>query len=151
MEQNIILFRETAKPAELAAQAVEAVTEGYVEPLTAYLNVARMERAISIFKQNERVQDIVLRERAKYPKQQRFGDCTLEEVEAGVRYDFAECNDARLEALYAMRKSLDADIKERETILKALPASGMADPDTGEILYPPVRTSKTTIKTTFIK
>lgn len=151
MEQQSILLRETAKPAELAAQAIAAVTEGDIDPIVAYLNISRMAKAIEIFKANARVVDIVLRERAKYPQQQRFGDCTLEEVEGGVRYDFSACNDARLEGLYAMRKSLDADIKEREAMLKALPASGLANPETGEILYPPVRTSKTTIKTTFIK
>ena len=44
-----------------------------------------------------------------------------------------------------------ADIKEKEKILRALPASGLTDPDTGEIFYPPARSSKTTLKVTFKK
>ena len=95
--------------------------------------------------------DITQRELAKYGKRHQFGDCTLEEVEAGVRYDFSGCGDSKLSDLYALRDANAAEIKGREAMLKALPASGMADPETGEMVYPPARSAKTTIKTTFKK
>ena len=53
--------------------------------------------------------------------------------------------------MYKTLEALKADIKEREEMLKKLPSTGMADPDTGEVLFPPARSSKTTIKTTFKK
>ena len=90
-------------------------------------------------------------ELAKYGKSHQFGDCRLEEAESGVKYDYSMCGDSRLNDMYKTLEALKADIKEREEMLKKLPSTGMADPDTGEVLFPPARSSKTTIKTTFKK
>ena len=148
---DIQLLRETATPAVLAQNAIQAVLEGEVDPITAHINVSKMELAIKQFKTDERVRDVTLRELWKYGKKQSFGDCTLEEAEAGTRYDYSECGDSRLEELYAMRQALDADIKEREAFLKSIPPSGVADVETGEVVYPPAKSSKTIIRTTFKK
>lgn len=152
MESNIWMLRKTVPVGELAGQAIAAVVEGYVDPLTAWINVRRMKAAIELFEKDERVRDIALRELSKYgSRSQQFGDCVLEEAETGVRYDFSECGDSVLADLYAIREANAADIKAREAMLKNLPASGMADPETGELIYPPARSSKTVIKTTFKK
>lgn len=148
---DIQLLRETATPAILAQNAIQAVVDGEIDPITAHINVSKMEQAIKQFKADERVRDITIRELWKYGKKQTFADCMLEEAEAGVRYDYSKCGDSRLEELYAMRQALDADIKEREAFLKSIPLSGVALPDTGEVVYPPAKTSKTIIKTTFKK
>lgn len=148
---NIQLLREVASPATLAQTAIDAVIGGEVDPIVAHINVSKMEAAIRQFKADDRVLEITLRELAKYGKRQSFGDCTLEEAECGVRYDFSECRDSALEELYRMRQAIDADIKEREAFLRGIPISGVAIPETGEVVYPPSRTSKTTIKTTFKK
>lgn len=148
---KIQLLRETATPAALASNAIQAVLEGEVDPITAHINVSKLEQAIKTFKADERVRDITLRELWKYGKKQTFADCTLEEAEAGVRYDFTKCGDSRLEELYKMRQTIDADIKEREAFLKSVPLSGVADVDTGEVVKPPAKSSKTIIRTTFKK
>ena len=151
MESNIQLLRETAPVGELAGRAISAVVEGNVDPITAWCNIRRMKAAIEMFEKDAQVMDITQRELAKYGKRHQFGDCTLEEVEAGVRYDFSMCGDSKLADLYALRDANAADIKAREAMLKSLPTSGMADPETGEMVYPPARSAKTTIKTTFKK
>lgn len=148
---DIQLLRETATPAVLAQNAIQAVLEGEVDPITAHINVSKMELAIKAFKNDERVRDLTIRELWKYGKKGVFGDCTMEEAEAGVKYDYSECGDSRLEELYAMRQALDADIKEREAFLKSIPPSGVADVETGEVVYPPAKSSKTIIRTTFKK
>lgn len=148
---DIQLLRETATPAVLAQSAINAVVEGEIDPIVAHINISKMEAAIKTFKADDRVRDITLRELTKYGKKQSFGDCTLEEVEAGVKYDYSCCNDSCLEELYATRRAIDADIKEREAFLKTIPSSGIVNADTGELLYRPAKTSKTTIKTTFKK
>lgn len=132
MEAQVMLLRESTPAAELAARAVSSVMEGEVDPITAHINISRMEAAIKLFKENTDVRDITLRELAKYGKSHQFGDC-------------------RLNDMYKTLEALKADIKEREEMLKKLPSTGMADPDTGEVLFPPARSSKTTIKTTFKK
>lgn len=88
MNTQPILIRETSSPAELAKLAVDAVTRGEVDPLVAYENISRMEKAIELFKKSEEVRDITLRELAKYGHGKTSSDCTIEEVEAGVKYDY---------------------------------------------------------------
>lgn len=151
MEHNILL-RETRSVSELTSICVGAVLSGEVDPITLYINMSRMEQVIKAYKDNADVRDITLAELAKYGKNQRqFGDCTLEECESGTRYDFSMCGDSELMKMYDMKKALEADIKEREKVLKNIPASGLADPNTGELLMPPAKSSKTTIRITFKK
>lgn len=151
MNTQVTLLRETASVRELSDRAISAVVNGEIDPITAHINISRMEAAIRAYKENDQVRDITLRELAKYGSCHQFGDCRLEESEAGVKYDYTVCGDSRLSALYTTKKAIEADIKEREAMLKTLPAAGMADPLTGEILYPPARSSKTIVKTTFKK
>lgn len=147
MEQ-VILLRDSTPAVELASRAIQSVVNGDIDPITAYINIRRMEAAIKLYKDDTQVRDITLRELSKYGKKHSFGDCTLEESEAGVKYDYSLCGDSKLADMYATMEALKADIKERETMLRNLPMSGMVDPDSGEIIYPPSRSCKTTIKTT---
>jgi hypothetical protein len=146
-----ILLRETATIADLANNAISAIQGGEVDPIVAHINLSRMEAAIKRVKDNADVRDITLRELAKYGKKQSFGDCTLEEAEVGVKYDYSMCGDSELAELEAMKKDIDIRIKERQAFLKHIPISGIADPHTGEVVYPPARSSTTSIKTTFKK
>lgn len=148
---EITLLRETRTIAELSDTAIAAIKDGTFDPITAHINLSRMEAAIKRVKDDAEVRDITLRELAKYGKKQAFGDCTLEEAESGVRYDYSECADSYLVELENMKAEIEERIKERQKMLKSLPVSGMADPDTGELVYPPARSSKTVIKTTFKK
>lgn len=148
---NIQLLRETASVAVLANTAISAVIEGEIDPITAHINISKMENAIKAFKANDQVRDITLRELSKYGKKQTFGDCTLEEVEAGVKYDYSACGDSELAELYKMRQTLDESIKQREAFLKNIPIAGIVIAETGELVYHPAKSSKTTIKTTFKK
>ena len=146
------LFGSEAVPAQVMAdRLVEAVVEGQINPIEAHIKISRIEDAIQSYKGNDRIRDLTLQELAKYGKKQQFGDCMLEETEAGIKYDFSQCSDSTLASLYAQRENLNAEIKSREAMLNNLPSSGMADPETGEMYYPPVRTSKTIIKTKFKK
>lgn len=151
MNNQAILIRSTTPIAELAQNAIDAVVNGEVDPITAHINISRIESAIKAFKENAQVKAITLGELEKYGKKHTFGDCTLEMREGGVKYDYTLCGDSRLLEMYDTRDTLLADIKERENTLRNLPISGMADPDTGEIIYPPARSSKTIIATTFSK
>lgn len=137
--------------AEMAEMAISAVVNGDIDPIKAHISVSRMEAAIKLYKDNEDVRRITLDELDKYGKAATFGDCRLEKAETGVRYDYSGCGDSKLEAMYETLEALKADIKAREDMLKHLQPQGAADPETGEIMYPPARSSKTAIKTTFKK
>ena len=77
METQATLIRETASASELAARAISSVVNGEVDPITAHINISRMEKAIALYKDNVDVRDITLRELSKYGKKQTFGDCVL--------------------------------------------------------------------------
>lgn len=151
MEHSNILLRDTTPITAMVEKAIQAVVDGEIDPITAHINVSRMEAAIKAYKDNPQVRAITLNELGKYGKRQAFGDCTLEMKEGGVKYDFSQCGDSLLAEMYATRDALLADIKDREAMLKALPLSGVALADTGEVVYPPAKSSKTIITTTFKK
>lgn len=109
METQATLIRETASASELAARAISSVVNGEVDPITAHINISRMEKAIAIYKDNVDVRDITLRELSKYGKKQTFGDCVLEECESGVKYDYSMCGDSKLADMYATLEALKAD------------------------------------------
>lgn len=148
---NVVLLRETQTIAQLSQQAINAITDGVVDPITAHINLSRMEEAIKRVKNNGEVRDIVLKELSKYGQKHTFGDCTLEEAEAGVKYDYSECGDSILNELENLKNDIEIKIKARQQMLKHIPLSGMADPETGEVILPPTKSSKTIIKTTFKK
>ena len=100
MEAQVMLLRESTPAAELAARAISSVVNGEVDPITAHINISRMEAAIKLFKENTYVRDITLRELAKYGKSHQFGDCRLEEAESGVKYDYSMCGDSKLRDMY---------------------------------------------------
>lgn len=151
MNQQITLFGDTASIADLAGRAISAVVNGDISPIEAHIQISRMENAIKQFKDDTQVRDITLRELSKYGKSHQFGDCRLEEAESGVKYDYSMCGDSKLRDMYETLEALKVDIKEREMMLRSMPASGLADPETGEVLFPPARSSKTIIKTTFMR
>lgn len=150
MEQGILSLNMKSA-AEMAEMAVSAVVNGDIDPITAHIAVSRMEAAIKLYRDNEDVRRITLDELDKYGKAATFGDCRLEKAETGVRYDYSGCGDSKLTELYGRMEGLKAEIKAREDMLKHLQPQGAADPETGEIMYPPARSSKTAIKTTFKK
>jgi hypothetical protein len=78
----------------------------------------------------------------------------LELAEVGIKYDFSKCGDEMLNDLLAEQERIDELIKERQTFLKTIPVAGI-DVVTlsGELvrLYPPTRSSTSSIKTTIAK
>lgn len=153
---DIALVLNPTTVAEAVKQAKDAIVQGYVDPIIAHVNVQKMAKVIDEYSKDQDVRRITLN--ALELHGQRIvtkGDATLELTEVGTRYDYSTTGDARIAELYALKKALEADIKEREQYLKSLPSSGVQviDPDTGEVvtLYPPVKTSTTWIRTTFAK
>jgi hypothetical protein len=78
----------------------------------------------------------------------------IELAEVGVKYDFSKCGDEQINDLFAEQERIESLIKERQTFLKTIPVSGL-DIVTinGELvtIYPPSRSSTSSIKTTISK
>lgn len=153
---DIILLANPTSVAEMVANAKSVVLSGDIDPLTAYINIQKMAKAIDEYGKDKDIRRVTLNALELYgQKTVTKGDAKLEISEVGTKYDYAATNDQKIAELYAMKKALDAEIKEREAYLKALPSSGVqvVDGESGEVntLYPPVKTSTTWIRTTFAK
>lgn len=153
---EVILLSNPTSVAEMVANAKEVVLSGNIDPITAFVNIQKMAKAIENYSKDKDIRRVTLDALQLYgQKSVTKGDATLEITETGTRYDYSTTGDARIAELYELKKALDADIKVREQYLKSLPSSGVqvVDPDSGEVatLYPPVKTSTTWIRTTFGK
>jgi hypothetical protein len=147
-EQQLII-QDTRSVADIVASARNNIIEGNIDPMQALAVLTSFERAIEQVKNDPQVRDICLRELSKYGKQgATIGEFTFTEAEAGVKYDYSQCGCSEYEELLERKAEIDAQLKVLEKTLKAMPVSGLADTQTGEIWYPPVKSSKTIIKAT---
>lgn len=78
----------------------------------------------------------------------------IQPIEAGTKYNYASSGDPKWAQLKQVADAAAAELKERETFLKALkkPMDEVDIEGEGEVSHitPPVKTSKTTYKVTFL-
>jgi hypothetical protein len=93
-----------------------------------------------------------LNEISQYEKNAVIKGSKFSIVEAGVKYDYSNCNDLKYIVLNTQLECLKSALKDRETFLKAIKEPlQMIDENSGEVytIYPPKKTSSTTLKVTF--
>ena len=96
--------------------------------------------------------DCAINEIEKYEKNAIIKNTEFSIVEAGVKYDYTDCNDHVLNNLMLDIDYLKGKIKSRESMLKSLTEPmQIIDEATGEIstIYGPKKSSSTTIKVSF--
>lgn len=117
--------------------------------------LAKMELLIKEIKSSREWIDYLRDEVSKYGKEVRTTSGTkIELAEVGVKYDYSQCNDDILNQLNAQLEMLESNIKERQTFLKTISPSGIDIIDEfGEVkkIYPPSKTSTSSVKTTIQK
>ena len=93
-----------------------------------------------------------LNEISNYEKNAVIKGSEFSIVEAGVKYDYSDCNDIEHNILNTQLEALKSTLKDRETFLKSIKEPlQMIDETSGEVytIYPPKKTSSTTLKVTF--
>lgn len=138
----------------VTSRAVDSLVNGEVDPISFATNIAKLEKVLKSIKESKLVADIILSELDKYPQGIVLNGIKITQIEAGQKYDYSQCGDAKLLKLYDAQKRLDEIVKKREKSLKNLTGlTTIIDNKTGEILnlYPPKKTSKTTYKTTEVE
>ena len=93
-----------------------------------------------------------LNEISNYEKNAVIKGSEFSIVEAGVKYDYSDCNDLEYNKLTTQLEALKSTLKDRETFLKSIKEPlQMIDENSGEVytIYPPKKTSSTTLKVTF--
>lgn len=115
--------------------------------------VSVMEQFIKEVKANPNYIDAVRDEVAKYGKSKETETMKIELAEVGTKYNFDLCGDPFIKELNFKLDLLESEIYERKEFLKKIPQSGMETIVDDEVvkLFPPVKTSTSSYKTTIKK
>lgn len=143
--------KESIKEQSLAL--LNDIDEGHIHPLQVAAQFKFIEDVITNVK--EELRQRVIAEQDKYGKEaMTYHGATFDIKEAGIKYDYSQCNDEIWDDLRKQLDALNEQIKEREAFLKTLKERfTYIDESTGEIvtIYPPQRKSTTTYAITWNK
>lgn len=101
------------------------------------------KKGLELFTQLEKIVRPFAEDKARLSKGEVYTlhGVELTETMNGVRYDFTNCNDSEWNEAFLREQEAKADRINREKFLKTL-TKAIADPDTGEIINPPIKSGK---------
>lgn len=131
---------------------VTQVNNGEVDVLKIHKEVKSLEEIVKAITSNEDYKKALLTEAKKNGKKLNFANAEFQIKEAGVKYNYLQCNDELYNKFKDEQLELDQKIKDREAFLKAIPSVGLPvlNETTGEVvtIYPPAKSSTTTVQVT---
>lgn len=144
---DLSLFETTkAERQDFAQSVVNSLKEGNSDPLKVHLQVKCLEDLIKQITTHPEYKELTLDEANKYGKSFDLHNAKFEIKEMGVKYDYSNCGDPIYDELLQKLVSLEKDIKDRQAFLKAVkPGTEILIEDEVIVLYPPVKTSTTSI------
>jgi len=156
-----------ADKSEIAAEIVEAVDSGYLPPLKALAGIKAMESLTDMLtnkdpKKNPHADRAILLQShvtdaagAYAEKSFPLYGATFTKTEVGTKYDWSQCNDAKLIELELAAKKAGDELKARQEFLKTVPTEGLpiVDEETGETysVYRPSKSSTSSVSVSFKK
>ena len=144
---DLSLFETTkAERQDFAQSVVNGLKEGLSDPLKVHLQVKCMEDLIKQITSHPDYKDLTLDEAAKYGKSFEHYNAKFEVKEMGVKYDYSNCGDPIYNRLAEELAELEKKVKDRQAFLKAVqPGTELLIEDEVIVLYPPIKTSTTSI------
>lgn len=129
---------------------VSALDEGTADPLKVHLQVKNTEDLIKQITSDEKYREFLLNEAGKYGKTFERFNAKFQVKETGTRYDYSVCGDSEIMQLQEQAEKIAEKLKARQKFLQSLPASGVEVLQGDELvtLYPPVKTSTTSVTVT---
>lgn len=138
-----------------AQNLVAKVVGGDADPISVFSTIKAMVECLSIFLKSKEVVDATINACEKYGKSgANYNGANLCVAEVGVKYNYSTCNDSEWNELSKQKADLEAKLKARETFLRGIHGKQtILNEETGEVstIYPPTKTSSTTVKVTFGK
>ena len=106
-----------------------------------------IEKVVKDILEDKEVKARFLRDRQAYSDKEivKFNGIDFSVRETGVKYDYNASGDAKWMDLDAKIKDLTEARKEREKLLQNLPPEGMVDPDNGNFITRPPKSSETMV------
>lgn len=144
---DLSLFETTKlERQDFAQSVVNGIKEGNSDPLKVHLQVKCLEDLIKQITSHPEYRDLTLDKASKYGKSFDLYNASFQIKEAGVKYDYSNCGDPVYNDLSQKIAALTTELKEREAFLKAVkPGTEILIEDEVIVLYPPVKTSTTSI------
>jgi hypothetical protein len=144
---DLSLFETTKSERQDFAQCVvNNLKDGLSDPLKIHLQVKCMEDLIKQITSHPDYKDLTLDEASKYGKSFEMHNAKFEVKEMGVKYDYSNCGDPIYNRLAEELAELEKKVKDRQAFLKAVqPGTELLIEDEVIVLYPPVKTSTTSI------
>lgn len=149
----------------IASRIIQAVEDGEMDPLKALSGLKAIESLISTLtdknpKTNRHADKAILLQQhitdaAGYYNEKKFSlyGATFTKTEVGTKYDYSQCNDAKLIELEKAAKDATDALKKRQEFLKSVDPKGLDvfDSETGETytVYPPSKSSTSTVSVSF--
>lgn len=149
MERAITVLKnlpETKKEIKTFSEmVVNEILSGIEDPIKFEIRLKAIEEVIKKIKKRKDYQELLIDEIEK-----NNGKIELENAEISISnratYNFVQCEDEKWLNLNAKLSELKEKIKEREDFLKRINYdSNVVDADTGAVIYPPEKTSKSVI------
>jgi hypothetical protein len=114
----------------------------------------KMEYLIKEIRGNKEFIELVRDEISKHGKSMTTTTgVKIELAEVGTTYDFDDCNDPEYNELVSLRDYYEDELRKRKDYLKSLPKPMEILTKEGEVIqvHPPIKTSKSSFKTTLSK
>jgi hypothetical protein len=112
-----------------SSKVKESILNGDINPIEIDVRLKFLEELINSIRKDKDVKDLIVSEIHKYEKTFNYRDKAIITISERSSYDYTN------DCVYT---ELKEKIKARENLLKALPKNGMADTETGEMVYPPI-------------
>lgn len=147
-----IINNSKAQNKTLAATFIQEIEDGVIDPIKAHIYLKSIEDLLNNFFDGKshpdtvkRYKELVVDEAIKNGKRFEKYGATFEVKEAGTQYDWSVCNDSVLDELIEKAKFYKDEVTKRQDFLKMIPSEGVANPSNGELVYPPNKTSTTSL------
>jgi hypothetical protein len=137
----------------LADKIIDAIINGYVNPLDFAVKKKCIEEALELAFNNTMVKDAMIEEANKHSGKTTWMGAKIEACEVGIKYHFDKCGDPKLVELENTAGDLADKIKMRKEYLKKVDGKGeklLVEDEVVEV-FPPYKTSTTSIKVSLQK
>lgn len=136
---------------DFADKVKEQIVAGYENPLDVSIMLSAMEEAIKQLRKDKDIKELLKDEADKYPEKTfDYNGATISKKMVGVKYHYDKCNDTALQDLMNEKRLLDNNIKARQEWLKGLDKP-TADPHSGELINPAIKTGTESVTITLKK
>ncbi len=133
---------------DLATLIVKAVLEGEENPLEVDIRLRYLAELTESVRKHALLKREVMDEAEKYPEKTFDAYGAKITKTQRTNYSYEQCNDSAWSDLTNRIKELTDQRKRRETLLKGLDGSEIADPNTGEIILPPLKEVSDSLRVT---